>query len=48
MKMFESVRARLTAWYTAIVALVLITFGGVSYALLDRASRSATDITACE
>jgi heavy metal sensor kinase len=41
--MFESVRARLTFWYTAILALVLITFSGISYALLAQATRSATD-----
>jgi heavy metal sensor kinase len=41
--MFHSVRARLTLWYTAILALVLITFSGISYALLARAIRSATD-----
>jgi heavy metal sensor kinase len=41
--MFHSVRARLTLWYTAIVAIVLITFSGISYALLARAIRSATD-----
>ncbi|MGZ7078369.1 MAG: ATP-binding protein [Thermoanaerobaculia bacterium] len=41
--MFESVRARLTFWYTAILALVLIIFSGISYALLDQATRGATD-----
>ena len=43
--MFESVRARLTLWYTAILALVLITFSGISYVLLSRAIRAATDAT---
>jgi signal transduction histidine kinase len=41
--MFHSVRGRLTLWYTAILALVLITFSGISFALLVRAIRSATD-----
>src|SRR4051794_4087265 len=41
--MFHSVRARLTLWYTAILALVLITFSAISYALLAQATRSATD-----
>src|SRR5581483_4737397 len=41
--MLHSVRARLTLWYTAILALVLITFSSISYALLARAIRAATD-----
>src|SRR6202140_3439247 len=41
--MFQSVRSRLTFWYTAILALVLVTFSGISYALLARAIHSATD-----
>ena len=41
--MFQSVRARLTWWYTAILALVLITFSGISYAFLARAIRASTD-----
>jgi heavy metal sensor kinase len=41
--MFDSVRARLTLWYTAILALVLIAFSGSSYVLLSRAIRGATD-----
>src|SRR5438270_5918354 len=41
--MFYSVRARLTLWYSAILAVVLITFSAISYALLARAIRSATD-----
>ncbi|MCU1231834.1 MAG: hypothetical protein JWO97_4718 [Acidobacteria bacterium] len=48
MTMFESVRARLTLWYTAILALVLITFSGISYVLLSRAIRAATDATVAE
>jgi two-component system OmpR family sensor kinase len=42
-EIFESVRVRLTLWYTAILALVLVTFSTISYALLAQASRSATD-----
>jgi len=41
--MFRSVRIRLTLWYTAILALVLAAFSGISYALLARGIRSATD-----
>jgi hypothetical protein len=41
--MFHSVRARLTLWYTAILALVLITFSAVSYVLLSRAIHAQND-----
>src|SRR5436190_14123995 len=41
--MFHSVRARLTLWYTVILALVLMTFSGISWALLRNGIRSATD-----
>src|SRR5258707_239102 len=41
--MFHSVRSRLTLWYTAILGLVLITFGSISYLLLAREIRAATD-----
>jgi two-component system OmpR family sensor kinase len=41
--MLRSVRARLTLWYTAILALVLITFSGICYALLAQEIRTATD-----
>ena len=41
--MFHSVRARLTLWYTAILALVLIIFSAVSYVLLAREIRAETD-----
>ncbi|HXA19600.1 MAG TPA: ATP-binding protein [Thermoanaerobaculia bacterium] len=41
--MFHSVRARLTLWYTAILALVLIIFSAVSYILLARAIRAEND-----
>jgi two-component system OmpR family sensor kinase len=39
----HSVRARLTLWYTAVVAVVLIAFSVISYAALARAIRAATD-----
>lgn len=41
--MLHSVRARLTLWYTAILALVLIIFSAVSYVLLAREIRAETD-----
>lgn len=41
--MLHSVRAQLTLWYTAILALVLITFSAISYVLIAREIRSATD-----
>jgi heavy metal sensor kinase len=41
--MLHSVRARLTLWYTAILGLVLITFSTISYVLIAREIRSATD-----
>ena len=41
--MFHSARARLTLWYTAILALVLIIFSAVSYVLLAREIRAETD-----
>ncbi len=41
--MLHSVRVRLTVWYTALLALVLITFSGISYAFLARAIRASTD-----
>src|SRR2546423_10950969 len=46
--MFHSVRSRLTLWYTAILALVLITFGSISYLLLAREIRAATDDSIAE
>src|SRR3954468_11974248 len=42
-RMLHSVRARLTLWYTAILALVLIIFSAVSYVLLAREIRAETD-----
>jgi two-component system OmpR family sensor kinase len=41
--MIHSLRARLTLWYTAVLAVVLIAFSAFSYALLSRAIRTATD-----
>lgn len=41
--MFYSVRARLTLWYTAVLAVVLVTFSGISYVLLAREIRASTD-----
>jgi heavy metal sensor kinase len=41
--LFDSVRARLTLWYTAILALVLVAFSAISYAFMARAIRAATD-----
>lgn len=41
--MLHSVRARLTLWYTAVVAVVLIAFSIISYAVLAREIRAATD-----
>jgi two-component system OmpR family sensor kinase len=41
--MLRSVRARLTLWYTAVVAVVLIAFSALSYVLLAREIRASTD-----
>ena len=41
--MFYSVRARLTLWYTVVLAVVLVTFSGISYVLLAREIRASTD-----
>jgi len=41
--MLRSLRARLTVWYTGVLAIVLIAFSGISYILLARAIRAATD-----
>jgi len=41
--MLHSVRARLTLWYTAILALVLIAFSAIAYLFLAREIRAATD-----
>jgi signal transduction histidine kinase len=37
------IRGRLTLWYTALVAVVLIAFSSISYALMAREIRAATD-----
>ncbi|MDT7603579.1 MAG: hypothetical protein QOF61_1576 [Acidobacteriota bacterium] len=41
--MLESMRARLTLWYTGVLALVLITFAFATYTYLARATRERTD-----
>lgn len=41
--MFQSVRARLTLWYCSLLAVVLVTFGLVSYVRIARAIRAETD-----
>ena len=41
--MFYSVRARLTLWYTGILALVLVTFSGISYVFIAQEIRASTD-----
>jgi two-component system, OmpR family, sensor kinase len=41
--MFRSMRARLTLWYTGVLALVLILFSLVTYASLVRAAQRRTD-----
>src|SRR6266478_6312232 len=39
----QSMRAKLTLWYTGILALVLITFAAATYIYLVRASAQKTD-----
>jgi heavy metal sensor kinase len=41
--MLESVRARLTVWYTGVLALVLIVFALISYLFLSRTLTERTD-----
>jgi two-component system, OmpR family, sensor kinase len=41
--MFDSMRARLTLWYTGVLALVLLIFALATYTYLARASRQRTD-----
>jgi heavy metal sensor kinase len=41
--MFNSMRARLTFWYTSVLALVLVIFAAATYAYLARAARERTD-----
>jgi heavy metal sensor kinase len=43
--MFESMRARLTLWYTGVLALVLVIFAVATYTYLARAARVRTDET---
>jgi heavy metal sensor kinase len=43
--MFDSVRVRLTLWYVALLALVLIAFSSVVYALLTQSLYSRLDAT---
>jgi two-component system OmpR family sensor kinase len=46
--MFRSMRARLTLWYTGVLALVLIVFSLVTYAYLVRAAQRRTDNSLAE
>lgn len=41
--MFESMRARLTLWYTCVLTLVLVTFAIVTYTYLARAAQQRTN-----
>jgi heavy metal sensor kinase len=41
--MLDSTRARLTLWYTCVLALVLVVFAAATYAYLARAARLRTD-----
>jgi two-component system OmpR family sensor kinase len=41
--MLDSMRARLTLWYTGVLALVLVIFAAVAYAYLARAAQGRTD-----
>ena len=41
--MLDSMRARLTLWYTGVLALVLVIFAVATYAYLARAARARTD-----
>ena len=41
--LFNSMRTRLTVWYTAVLALVLLIFAITSYTYLARAARERTD-----
>jgi two-component system OmpR family sensor kinase len=40
---FDSMRSRLTLWYTGVLALVLVVFATAAYAYLARAARERTD-----
>lgn len=41
--MFETMRARLTLWYTGVLALVLVLFAGATYFYLARAAQERVD-----
>jgi two-component system OmpR family sensor kinase len=41
--MFDSMRSRLTIWYTGVLALVLVIFAVAAYAYLARAAQKRTD-----
>ena len=41
--MFDSMRSRLTLWYTGVLALVLLIFAAATYTYLARAARERTD-----
>jgi two-component system OmpR family sensor kinase len=40
---FDSMRSRLTFWYTGVLAVVLVVFAAAAYAYLARAARERTD-----
>jgi two-component system OmpR family sensor kinase len=46
--MLHSVRARLTLWYTLVVAVVLIAFSSISYVVLAQEIRAATDASVAD
>lgn len=46
--MFESVRARLTLWYTGVLALILITFAFTAYFFLSSTLNRRTDRSLAE
>jgi two-component system, OmpR family, sensor kinase len=46
--MFDSVRVRLTLWYSAVLALVLLALAGTMYLLLARNALRSTDINLSE
>ena len=46
--MFSSVRARLTLWYTGVLALVLVTFAFATYTFLARMIRQRMDDSLAE
>ena len=46
--MFESVRVRLTLWYTGVLALVLVCLFAGTYVLVERATARRTDVSLAE